>query len=185
MKEGFGMTRIYTSTDKQNAIELYYKENTLKNVIAKLGYPSLSTLQNWVQADPRWDKMYRPCTHHDFETKIACVSAYLDAGMTCRRIGKLYQVSPSQVCRWTKKYLEYGKVALEPKKRRKVSAKKRNINLKAHPPTSTNQVPDEKLREYCEELQFQNDVLKAKLDFLEKKAQASARKTSPTKKKRS
>lgn len=43
------------------------------------------------------------------------------------------------------------------------------------PTPPANEVPDENLREYCESLKFENDVLRAELGLLSKKAEASAK----------
>lgn len=62
---------------------------------------------------------------------------------------------------------------------------RRNDKVRPDPTPPPEQVPDEGLREYCEQLKFENDVLRAELDLFAKKAQASARKGSQTPRNRS
>ena len=119
------------------------------------------------------------------EEKLAAVSEYLDGSVGMREIAERHGVDPAQISRWAKRYLRRGPEALRPKGKKGVPVSRRNDKVRPDPTPPPEQVPDEGLREYCEQLKFENDVLRAELDLFAKKAQASARKGSQTPRNRS
>lgn len=179
------MSNFYTSEQVKATVDEYFKCNSSTAAIEKLGYPAVPTLMKWVRTDKRWKKSAVHCKHSTYETRCACVAAYLDGTETCRAIARRYKTSASQVSRWAKMYLQKGPDALKPARRRGVAIARRNDKARPEPTPELDDIKDAELRDYCEQLKFENDVLRVELDFFSKKAQASAKKDYPTQKKRS
>jgi len=170
------MTQYFTSTQKQEAIELYFQDGeNSSTVVKKLGYPTNTTLLKWVHEDPRCTLPNTHYRQYTQEEKLRVVTAYLDGGISLQIAASLCGTDPSQAARWVKTYLRKGPNALEnQQKKGKPCPRKEKIRPLETPLES--EVSDEELREYCEQLKFENDVLRAELEFFSKKAEASAKK---------
>lgn len=178
------MGKRFTNEQVEVAVNEYFATGSSTVAIEKLGYPSVTTLMKWVKLDKRWNKAERHYRQSSYETRSACVSAYLDGGESCRSIAMRYGTSATQVSRWAKAYLRSGPSALMPVQRRNMPISRRNDKVRPDPSPEPGEVRDAGLRDYCEQLKFENDILRAELDFFAKKARASAKKGSPTPKRR-
>ena len=179
------MAQYFTDEQKRAAVDRYFECRNSTVVVEELGYPSVTALLEWAKLDSRWDRPVRKYKQRSHEEKLAVVADYLDGSCSVREIAERHKISPSQVSRWAKQYLRRGPEALRPKGKKGVPVNRRNDKVRPDPTPPPEQVPDEGLREYCEQLKFENDVLRAELDLFAKKAQASARKGSQTPRNRS
>ena len=179
------MAQYFTDEQKRAAVDRYFECRNSSAVVEELGYPSVTALLDWAHLDPRWDRPVRKYKRRTLEEKLAAVSEYLDGSVGMREIAERHGVDPAQISRWAKRYLRRGPEALRPKGKKGVPVSRRNDKVRPDPTPPPEQVPDEGLRAYCEQLKFENDVLRAELDLFAKKAQASARKGSQTPRNRS
>ena len=158
----------FTDEQVKAAVDEYFEVGSSTAVVEELGYSSVTTLMKWVKLDKRWNKSERHYRHSTYEVRCACVSAYLDGAESCRSIAQRHGTSASQVSRWAKEHLRSGPRALEPVKRRGMPIARRNGHVRPDPAPDPDEVRDEGLREYCGQLKFENDVLRAELDLFAK-----------------
>ena len=176
------MTQFFTDEQRRVAVDLYFDCRNSTQVVEALGYPSVTSLMKWVRLDPRCDLPELHYRYSDYDTRVAAVSDYLDGGTTLRAIARQRGVCASQVSHWAKTYLRGGPGALRTATRKGVPVERRNDKQRPDMSPPEAQVPDSEPREYCEQLKFENDVLRAELELFAKKASASARKDCPSKK---
>ncbi|MGV8082874.1 MAG: helix-turn-helix domain-containing protein [Coriobacteriia bacterium] len=173
------MVQHFSEEQKRRAVDLYFEGGGNSTVVVKaLGYPSVTALLEWVRKDPRCALPDRHCARYSFDEKMLVVDAYLDGTLTLEEAARLAGSDASQAARWVKKYLRRGPEALKPKNRKGVPCPHKDRVRPEETPLES-EVSDEDLRGYCEQLKFENDVLRAELELFSKKAGASARKNSP------
>lgn len=180
--------RRYTQTQKAFAVDTYYENRENADSTCKLiGYPTTTTLLEWVRDDPRCGLKPRISPRYTADEKMRVVSAYLDESLSYDQAAALVGADGTQALRWTARYLKEGELmGTQSRKGVPCPRKGASKHLTAPSPTPpTDEVSDENLREYCEDLKFENDVLRAELDILSKKAEASAKKNSRQKKRSS
>jgi transposase-like protein len=170
------MSKYFTEEQRRTAVDLYFQDGeNSSTVIRKLGYPTTTSLLNWVHKDPRCALPNTRYKQYTQEQKLCVVAAYLDSGVTLQKAALMAGTDPSQAARWVKAYLRKGPKALEKQvKSGKPCPHKEKVRPAETSPES--EIPDVGLREYCEQLKFENDVLRAELELFSKKAEASAKK---------
>ncbi|MEG1197368.1 MAG: hypothetical protein RSD38_03190 [Raoultibacter sp.] len=180
--------RRYTKVQKTYAVNAYYKNGESANFTCVLiGYPTTVSLLEWVRDDPRCHLKPKRSRRYTANEKMCVVSAYLDESLSYDQAAALVGADGTQALRWTGKYLKEGEL-MGTQSRKGVPCPRRGVLN--HPPAPSptplaDDVFDEDLREYCENLKFENDVLRAELDLFSKKAEASAKKDSRQRKKSS
>lgn len=174
------MGKRYSDAGKKMAIDGYFELGSFTLVVKELGFPSVPTLLDWAKTDLRWDKPELHYKRSTYEMRCACVAAYLDGVESLGSIAETYGTSACQISRWTTSYLKSGPSALRPNSRKGVAMARQNDKVRPNLTPETAEIADDELRDYCEQLKFENDVLRAELDLFAKKAQASARRSSRT-----
>lgn len=179
--------RRYADSEKSFAVNAYYEnQENADHTRRLLGYPTTTTLLEWVRADLRCRLRPRRSRRYTAEEKMCVVSAYLDEAMSYDQAAALVGADGSQALRWTARYLKEGKL-MDTQSRKGIPCPRKETSESPPIPSPTppaQEVSDEDLREYCESLKFENDVLREELNLLSKKAEASA-KTGSRQKKRS
>ncbi len=102
------------------------------------------------------------------------VEAYLNDGVGLKEAAATIGTNPSQASRWVRAFLSKGTKELK-KNVKKGKACPRNKQIRPAETPPETEVSDEDLREYCEQLKFENDVLRAEPELFSKKAEASAK----------
>lgn len=181
-----GVMKAYTEAEKQIAVDAYFRMGSCVRAVESVGYPSMPTLMVWVKRDPRWNKPTRHYKVFSAEVRQACVDDYLAGKGSLAEIAKAYGVaSSSSVSRWVRKYLESGPEALATKPKGGPAITRPQNHAKPILNPALSELSPEELRTLCEQLQFENDVLKAEMKLFSKKAQASAKQSSKTQRKQS
>lgn len=183
---GFEVMKAYTEAEKQIAVDTYFRLGSCARAVESLGYPSMTTLIVWAKRDPRWSKPTRRFKVFSAEVRQACVDDYLAGKGSLEEIAKAYGVaSSSSVSHWVRKYLESGPEALVTKPKGDPAIARMQNRAKPVSSPALSEMSAEDLRTLCEQLQFENDVLKAEMDLFAKKARASAKQSSETQRKQS
>lgn len=176
--------RAYTEAEKQIAVDAYFRLGSCARAVESVGYPSMTTLMVWVKRDPRWNKPTRHFKVFSAEVRQACVDDYLAGKGSLDKIAKAYGVaSSSTVSHWVRKYLESGPEALATKPKGAPAITRPQNHAKPALAPNLSEMGPEELRTLCEQLQFENDVLKAEMDLFAKKSQASAKQSLKTQRK--
>lgn len=103
--------------------------------------------------------------NYDYETKLAAVTDYLDAGLTRQEVMQRHMItSRSNLERWVRAYREGGAEALKPKR-------------KGRPPKNPDAPPRPASRE--QELEAENRRLRAEVAYLKKLRALEAEKRAP------
>ena len=160
----------YSDDQRERALELYNKVQSVSKVIQQLGYPSKQGLYTWIGARNKLQKTkasrtkYNNALDHPLHPPL---SKKLDILRRCFELGENIQLvseetgySRASIYTWRKKYIQKGSVAL--------------MNLADDPrgkrpegkPASSNEI--ESLKSQLQKMQLEIDILKETIEVLKK-----------------
>ncbi|HZJ90033.1 MAG TPA: helix-turn-helix domain-containing protein, partial [Oscillospiraceae bacterium] len=86
---------MFTKQEKEKALELYARTNSVKKTIIQLGYPTKSTLFNWIKersAKPKPRRSYhmpdRPSRQAPLALKLTTLKRCFEAGEDVSKVAK-------------------------------------------------------------------------------------------------
>ena len=181
--------RMYDKRAKQDALDLWFSmpgEMSVDDFAAELGYPSGSTLRNWIKADPRHDPDKCQYRSKPVLPKLEAIRRVAE-GATAAQAARETGLTPQQVRYSVGRYARGGTAALLPapaRKRRKGEAvdegKTRRASRPARPmpceqpPGLPEELPDDPaaLKAIIADLELSNAALREVLAVLKAGAPA-------------
>ena len=132
---------MYDKRAKQDALDLWFSmpgEMSVDDFAAELGYPSGSTLRNWIKADPRHDPDKCQYRSKPVLPKLEAIRRVAE-GATAAQAARETGLTPQQVRYSVGRYARGGTAALLPapaRKRRKGEAVDEGKTRRARPPSA-------------------------------------------------
>lgn len=183
---------MYDKRAKQDALDLWFSmpgEMSVDDFAAELGYPSGSTLRNWIKADPRHDPDKCQYRSKPVLPKLEAIRRVAE-GATAAQAARETGLTPQQVRYSVGRYARGGTAALLPapaRKRRKGEAvdegKTRRASRPARPmpceqpPGLPEELPDDPaaLKAIIADLELSNAALREVLAVLKAGVSATAK----------
>lgn len=186
---------MYSEEARREAVDLWfalYPSISMDDFVAELGYPSRTTLSNWVGEDPRHDPDRATHRSRPILTRLEAIRRVAE-GSSIGRAASECGVDRTMVNRDVDAFAEGGTAALLPAPlRRKMGARGKGAARAAQEPPfmrAAPQAPDalpddpEALKAMVEELRMDNAILREVLDVL--KADPGCAAARPTARERS
>lgn len=163
----------YSEQDRQEAVQSYLNgEGSYREVAAKYGLRSESTLKKWVKMYNSGRNLSRKKTggrhmktskETTLEERIRIVKDFIESGKSYGEIAEKYDISYQQVYGWVRRFTELGESGLEDRRgRRKIDQTPRNENEKL-------KIEIERLKHQLNMTEMERDLLK-KVSELKRKA---------------
>ena len=166
---------MYTSAEKEKALELFDKTKSIAKVIRKLGYPSKQTMYTWIaNRNKPWrvPNGFRGINtaehprHPSAELKLSAIKACFEDGNDVQLVSAQIGYSRASIYIWRKKYLKEGMLGLMNTKDRKRGKLTPAIGDPEKDPSSSKEI--QQLKDQLYEMQMEIDILKAAIDVLKK-----------------
>lgn len=106
LKKTRNKTSKWTNEEKEKIIEYYFSHGEcITKACRKFGYPSFSTLMNWVKKDSRWKRKYKICkktTHLPDDLKQKAVIDLVIRDTSAKIVADKYDVNRVTLYEWQK-----------------------------------------------------------------------------------
>ena len=147
---------MYSREKCCRAVDLYFVERlSLREVVAKLGWPSAAALAEWVRADPRFTS-WIPVRTYTMEQKVRAARMMLATGDT-KRVAAQIGCTSASVLSWTHAYASKGGAAL---------IGRRDKHVPPQVPRSDSSDTQTELQRQIDELRLQNAIMRETINVL-------------------